>query len=327
MTRPANYDVRRVGEGVVNGRSRQMLLLVLLVFLVTPLTGIGFLGTEIMIFAIAVVGFDVLIGYTGYVSFGQALFFGSGAYVAAFSVEYVGFSFLPAVLVAVVVGVVLAVVVGALSFRRRGVYFALLTLAFAQMFWTLGFIWPDVTGGNEGFGFDRPAMDLLVTEVSMAGNLPTFAFTFVAAAIALVLAIRIIESPFGQVLKAIRENEERALFLGYNTFYYKIISFAISGAYASLAGALYAMFTQFAFLGLLFWEMSGNLLIMVLIGGLGSLFGPVAGAYLFIILRDFLSAAFSEWPLVFGAIFVLVILFSPDGLVGIGRRLRRRIGD
>ena len=306
---------------------RPTLLFTLAAFLVAPLTPVGFIATEIMIFAIAVVGFDILIGYTGYVSFGQALFFGGGAYSAAFAVEYLSLSFLPAVVGAVTLCVLLAGVVGALSFRRRGVYFALLTLAFAQMFWTMGFIWPDFTGGNEGFSFDRPALDLGVAEFSMAGNVPMYAFTFVVVALALFLAVRIVESPYGQVLKAIRENEERVEFLGYNTFRYKLLSFVVAGGYAALAGALYAMFTQFSFLNLLFWHQSGDILMMVLIGGLGTIYGPVLGVFLFILLRDYLSAIIPEWPLVLGIVFVLVILFSPDGLVGVYRRLRGQLKD
>lgn len=311
-------------NSLTNKLPRPALLVTLVAFLVTPLTTVGFITTEIMIFAIAVVGFDVLIGYTGYISFGQALFFGGGAYTTAFAVEYFGLSFLPAVVGTVVVCVVLAAVIGALSFKRRGVYFALLTLAFAQMFWTMGFIWPDITGGNEGFSFDRPVLDLLVVEFSMAGNIPIYAVTFVVVALAIFFAVRIVGSPYGQVLKALRENEERVEFLGYNTFHYKLLSFVIAGGYAGLAGSLYAMFTQFSFLNLLFWHQSGDILMMVLIGGLGTIYGPILGVFLFILLRDYLSAVIPEWPLVLGLVFVLLILFSPDGLVGIYKRLRRR---
>lgn len=306
---------------------RPTLLFTLTVFLLAPLTSVGFITTEIMIFAIAVVGFDILIGYTGYVSFGQALFFGGGAYSTAFAVEYFGLSFLPAVLGTVVLTILIAALIGVLSFRRRGVYFALLTLAFAQMFWTMGFIWPNITGGNEGFSFDRPPLDLGIVEISMAGNVPMYVVTFVVVALAVFFAVRIVESPYGQVLKAIRENEERTEFLGYNTLHYKLLAFIIAGGYAGLAGSLYAMFTQFSFLNLLFWHQSGDLLMMVLIGGLGSIYGPVLGVFLFILLRDYLSAITPEWPLVLGGVFVLVILFSPDGLVGIYNRISRRFRD
>lgn len=314
-------------HAVTGAISRPALVIVLGIFLIAPFTSIGFLTIEIMLFSVAVVGFDILIGYTGYVSFGQALFFGGGAYLAAFSIEYFGASFLPAILIAIIGGVVLAIVIGALSFQRRGVYFALLTLAFAQMFWTMGFIWPEITGGNEGFSLARPDINLGVTEISMTGSVPMFVFTFVVTALALILALRIIESPFGQVLKAVRENEERALFLGYNTFHYKLIAFAIAGGYTSLAGALYALYTQFSFLELLFWEQSGNLLMMVLIGGLGTIYGPVLGVFTFILVRDYLSALISEWPLILGGIFVLIILFSPDGLVGMINRSRQWAED
>lgn len=317
-----DIDLRASAGSLVGTVSRPALLLTLTGFLVAPLTPVGFLTTEIMIFAIAVIGFDILIGYTGYVSFGQAMFFGGGTYLFAFGVKYAGLSFLPALAVAVLGGIVVALVIGALTLRRRGVYFALLTLAFAQMFWTLGFIWPDITGGNEGLGIDRPDIVLGGLEISMAGTLPLYVFTFATVTITLVLAIRIVESPYGQVLKAIRENEERAQFLGYNTFWYKLLSFTIAGAYGALAGALYAMFTGFAFLELLFWETSGDLLMMVLIGGLGSIYGAIIGDFLFIMLRDYLSALIPEWPLILGAVFVLIILFSPEGVVGILRRGR-----
>jgi len=322
-----DIDLRDTVGSLAGTVARPALLVTLAAFLIAPLTPIGSLTTEIMIFAIAVVGFDILIGYTGYVSFGQAMFFGGGAYLFAFSVKYAGLSFLPAVFVAVLGGIVIALVVGALSLRRRGVYFALLTLAFAQMFWTLGFIWPETTGGNEGLGIDRPDIALGGVEISMQGTLPLYAFTFATVTVALVFALRIVNSPYGQVLKAIRENEERAQFLGYNTFWYKLLSFTIAGAYGSLAGALYAMLTGFAFLELLFWETSGDLLMMVLIGGLGSIYGAIVGDFVFILLRDYLSAIIPEWPLILGSVFVLIILFSPDGIVGIIRRGREWIEE
>lgn len=319
--------VQDTAESVAETVVRPSVLLTLAIFLVAPLTPVGFLTTEIMVFAVAVIGFDILIGYTGYVSFGQAMFFGGGAYTFAFSVDYFELSFLPAIILTVLAGALIALAVGALSLRRRGVYFALLTLAFAQMFWTMVFIRPEITGGNEGFGFTRPELALGVTEIPMGNDVTLYALTFVVLTVTLIIALRIIESPFGQVLKAIRENEERVQFLGYNTFHYKLMSFTIAGAYGSLAGGLYATLSGFAFQELLFWEQSGDLLMMVLIGGLGSIFGPILGGFLYIVVRDYFSAIMPEWPLVIGILFVVIILFSPDGLLGLARRIRRAFED
>lgn len=303
------------------------LWLVAVVFLLTPLTSLGYIGIEIMAFAIAVVGFDLLIGYTGYVSFGQAMFFGGGAYATDFAVTYLHLSFVPAVLVGVLTAVLMAAFVGALSFQRRGVYFSLLTLAFAQMVWTFLTVKSDLSGGTEGLPFDRPPIELGFTTIPMDGNRQMFAVTFVVAVVLLIAAVRITQSPFGQVLRAIRENEERTPFLGYNTYHYKILAFVLAGFYAGTGGALYAMYSQFAFLSLAFWKMSGELLMMVLIGGMGTLFGPVAGVYLFIVLRNVLSSAISSWQIFLGGIFVLIVLFSPDGVVGAYRYVRDRVLD
>ena len=303
------------------------LWVVVVAFLLTPYTGLGSISIEIMAFAIVAVGFDLLVGYAGYVSFGQAMFFGSGAYATDFAVTYLHLSFVPAVVIGVLTAGVLAAIVGALSFQRRGVYFSLLTLAFAQMAWTFLTVKSDFSGGTEGLAFDRPDIALGPLHVSMGGNLPMFVVTFVVAVVLLIVAVRITQSPFGQVLRAIRENEDRTPYLGFNTYRYKILGFAIAGVYAGTGGALYAMYTQFAFLSLVFWKMSGELLMMVLIGGMGTLFGPIAGVYIFIVLRNFLSNVFDAWQLVLGAIFVLIVLFSPEGVVGIYNRLSARVRD
>jgi branched-chain amino acid transport system permease protein len=303
------------------------LWLVAIAFFITPFVGFGTIAIEIMAFAIVVVGFDLLIGYTGYVSFGQAMFFGSGAYATDMAVKFLGLSFIPAVVSGMLIGGILAAIVGALSFQRRGVYFSLLTLAFAQMVWTFLTVKSEFTGGTEGLSFNRPDIALGPLHISMAGSLQMFVVTFIVAMILLIVAVRITQSPFGQVTRAIRENEDRTLYLGYNTYHYKIFAFTIAGLYAGVGGALFAMYTQFAFLSLAFWKMSGELLMMVLIGGMGTLFGPVAGVYVFMVLRNVLSNILTEWQLLLGGLFVLIVLFSPSGLAGLASRIYEKFND
>jgi len=295
---------------------RRVLWVTLAVTAVLPVV-VGPLGVEMMAFAIAVVGYDLLVGYLGYVSFGQAMFFGMGAFGTAFGVTYFSLSFVPAMLSGMALGVFGAAIVAAVAFRRRGVYFALLTFAFAQVTWTVFLTNEQWTGGNLGLTIDRPPVALPGATVSMDSNLAMVVVAYAVFAAALYAAVRLAHSPFGQVLKGIRENEERMRSLGYDVDRYKRTTFLLAGLYTATGGALYAMHTQFAFTRLLFFTTTGDLLMATIVGGIGTMLGPVYGLYGFVLLRQFLELVFPRWRLLFGVAFVLVVLYYPEGLAGV----------
>jgi branched-chain amino acid transport system permease protein len=287
-----------------------------IVLLATPFTFIGFTVLDIMAFLLAVIGLNVLVGFTGYLSFGQALYFGLGAYGTALTAAGWNLSLLPSLGVGILLGTGAAVAVGLLALRRRGIYFALLTLAFAQPVYIAANRLGDITGGTVGLTWDVPPISLGPLEVAISSNVSKFVLMFVVTLVLFRLAVQIVRSPFGQTMRAIRENEDRVAFLGYRPFHVKVIAFAIAGFYAATGGALFAVFNEFVFLSTLHWELSGDLLMMTLIGGIGTMIGPVVGTFIFIVLRDFLSLFLQRWLLILGAIFVLIVLLAPDGIVG-----------
>lgn len=287
-----------------------------IVLLATPFTFIGFTVLDIMAFLMAVMGLNVLVGFTGYLSFGQALYFGLGAYGTALTAAGWNLSLLPSLAVGILLGTGAALVVGLLALRRRGIYFALLTLAFAQPVYIATNRLEEITGGTAGLTWDVPPISLGPLEVVITSNVSKFVLMFVATVVLFRLAVQIVRSPFGQTMRAIRENEDRVAFLGYRPFRVKVFAFTIAGFYAATGGALFAVFTEFVFLDTLHWELSGDLLMMTLIGGIGTMIGPVVGTFLFIVLRDFLSLFLQRWLLILGAIFVVIVLLAPDGIVG-----------
>ncbi|MBX6378905.1 MAG: branched-chain amino acid ABC transporter permease, partial [Clostridia bacterium] len=233
------------------------------------------LATETLLFAVAAAGVDLLLGYTGMVSFGQAAFLGLGAY--SFGVLSVRFHvpFWWALGAGVGIAGLTALLVGAISARAPGLGFTMLTLAFAQLIYTVGWKWRSLTGGDDGLvGIPRPQLG----DYTVATPPAFYWFALVWVALAFYLSWRMVNSPFGAVLQAIRENADRVAFLGYNVYGFRVAVFAVGGALAGLAGALYASFAGFIGPGLLHWSQSGNLLVMTLIGGQGTLFGAVLGA-------------------------------------------------
>jgi branched-chain amino acid transport system permease protein len=219
-----------------------------------------------------------------------------------------------------VVAGVFAALIGFLVARKRGIYFALITIAVSQVFYFIAFRWDDFTGGETGLsGIDRMDVGLPgLVQIKLAGPLAYYYFVLVVFALCTLLIWRIVHSPFGKVLQAIRENEVRASYLGYRTAAYKWGAFAISGLFSGLAGGLYTLLINAAFAGVLDWTQSGNVVMMTLLGGgTVNFFGPILGAGIFIVSRDLLSAYWESWMLVYGMIFVLVILFIPSGILGL----------
>ncbi|MFQ5830482.1 MAG: ATP-binding cassette domain-containing protein [Candidatus Methylomirabilia bacterium] len=275
-------------------------------------------ATEIAIFMLVGFGFNLLLGYTGLTSFGHGAYLGLAAYAAALTQIHLVKGFWVPLAVGLGTAVVLGGMLGFLILRRRGVYFALLTLAFTQMFFYIVYRWTALTGGESGLGgIVRPSF--LGLDLTSRLN-----FYYVTAAIVFTGAFctwRIVHAPFGTVLQAIRENERRATFLGYDVRRYKWAAFVLSTGLTGLGGVLLVLLKQFAYADLVHVAMSGEILAMTLVGGMRHFLGPAVGAAFFILFREVLTSFTENWLLYFGLLFMGFILFSPDGILGVFRRL------
>jgi branched-chain amino acid transport system permease protein len=271
-------------------------------------------------FALFACAFNLLIGYVGLVSFGHALYFGWASYLCAYAAK--GWHFDPelAVVIGTATAAALGAIAGSIAIRRQGIYFAMITLALAQMMYFFALRAP-FTGGEDGI--QAVPRGRLFGILNLGDEMTMYAVVLVVVLATFLLIYRIINSPFGEVLKAIRENEQRAISLGYKTDRYKLAAFILSATLAGLAGALKAIVFQLASLTDVHWTMSGEVVLMTLVGGLGTLFGPVVGAFFIIALENYL-APFGQWVLVIqGVIFVVCVLMFRRGIVGeLAHRLR-----
>jgi branched-chain amino acid transport system permease protein len=273
-------------------------------------------------FALFACAFNLLIGYVGLLSFGHAAYFGGAAYIAAHVAKVWGWPIELAILSGVAVSALLGLVFGALAIRRQGIYFAMITLALAQMVFFIA-LQAKFTGGEDGI--QAVPRKVLLGFIDISSEL-TFYYVVLAIFLAgFALVYRVVHSPFGQVLKAIRENEPRTVSLGYRVNHYKLLAFVLSASLAGLAGSTKVFVTQLASLTDVQWQMSGEVVLMTLVGGLGTLFGPVVGAFVVITMQNYLSG-FGEWVLVIqGVIFVVVVLSFRRGIVGeIGAWIKAR---
>ena len=282
--------------------------------------------TEILIWGLLAMSLDLLIGYTGMVSFGHSAFFGLGMYGAAAALLTVR---PPNLWLAILYGLVgagaVAVFVAYFSTRLRDIYFAITTLVFSQIFYVIIFTWTEVTGGENGLGFSQPAF--AIPGVVSARFTPVTLHWFVLAVVTVsYLGLRrITQSPFGMVLQSIRENEPRTRAIGYHVERYKIVAVMLSGLFAGLAGVLYALQNKFAAPDFVFFLVSGEVVVFNVMGGMGTLVGPLAGAAFFFLLRELFSRFFTEYYLIpVGIIFTLMVIFVPQGLLGF---LRRRLNQ
>jgi branched-chain amino acid transport system permease protein len=288
-------------------------LLVVLPFI--PVVGYPFFLMKVLCFALFACAFNLMLGYGGLLSFGHAAYFGFAAYVSAYTAKHWGLTPELSILLGTGSGALLGLAFGSLAIRRQGIYFAMITLALAQMVYFFSLQTPKFTGGEDGiqavprnklFGM-LPLGNDLITYYLVAG-------IFVAGVL---LIYRIIHSPFGQVLKAIRDNEARAVSLGYRVNQYKLAVFVLSASLAGLAGATKAIAVQLASLTDVHWSMSGEVVLMTLVGGMGTVFGPIVGAAVIISMQNFL-AGLGDWVTILqGIIFVICVLIFREGIVGV----------
>ncbi|MBI2013977.1 MAG: branched-chain amino acid ABC transporter permease [Candidatus Rokubacteria bacterium] len=278
--------------------------------------------TEILIWGLLAMSSDILIGYTGMVSFGHSVFFGIGMYGAAAALLTVRPPNLwLALLYGLVAAALVAVFVAYFSTRLRDIYFAITTLVFSQIFYVIIFTWTEVTGGENGLTFRQPP--LAIPGVPSAAFTPVTLHWFVLGVVTLsyLLLRRVTQSPFGMVLQSIRENEPRTRAIGYHVERYKIVAVMLSGLVAGLAGVLYAIQNKFVAPDFVFFVVSGEVVIFNVMGGMGTLVGPVAGAAFFLLLREGLSRFWTEYYLIpVGIIFTLMVIWIPQGLLGFAKR-------
>ena len=283
------------------------------------------LATRVVVLGMAAMALNFLLGFTGVLSFGHAAYFGLGAYGAAMTIAYVAPSTGLAILIGVTVGTLAAAIVGALIVKLRGVYFAMVTIAFGQVFYFIAFRWNKVTGGDDGLtGWHRQPLNLGFTQIDILGNDKAFYYlALVVFAVGVGIMAWLLRSPFGRTLLAIRENERRARFLGIPVERHIWMSFVISGLFASLAGTLYALLNNFTDPRALHWSLSGNFVIMAVLGGMRSFWGPLIGAAIFVVLQDYVSSHTENWMSVIGVCFMMVVLFFPRGVLGLVKRRER----
>lgn len=276
---------------------------------------------QVFILTVYAMSYDLLMGYTGLLSFGHAMFFGGGAYVLGILLKHAGWGLGPALLMVVLVALAQSLAIGVVSLRLSGVYLTMVTLAFAQMF----FILAEATDFRQWTGAEDGLQSIPVPAwLSPTNERLRFYFIALAFAVAMyLLARRVVNSPTGKVMVAIRENEARARVIGYNTFVYKLIALCTSGVMAGLAGAMNAMWNLNANPSMLSVNTTINALLMTIIGGVGTLVGPMLGAGVIQLLGYWLNATFGpRWPLIFGVVYILIVLFLPYGIVGTWRMRR-----
>ncbi len=282
------------------------------------------LGSEVLVLALAAMALNFLLGFTGALSFGHAAFFGLGSYGVGMTIKYLLPNTLVGMALGVLVGAVAAALIGALIVRLRGIYFAMVTIAFGQVFYFIAFRWNSATGGDDGLsGWHSMPIDLGFARINILDSQLTFYyFVLFWFAISVAIMAGLLRSPFGRTLLAIRENEQRARFLGIPIERHIWLSWLISCAFASLAGTLYALLNNFADPHFLHWEQSGQFVIMAVLGGMRSFWGPLLGAAIFILLQNYVSSQTENWMTFIGIFFILVVLFFPRGVLGLVRRRR-----
>jgi branched-chain amino acid transport system permease protein len=271
------------------------------------------LGSQILIFMLFAMGYDICLGYAGMLSFGHAAFFGMGAYTTGLLILHYDANILLAIFVGVLFSVLLALPIGYTAIRRRGIYFAMVTLAYAQMFYFVAFKWTTLTGGDDGLqGIPRPDF----FGISLQSETSVYYFILGFLLIAILFAFRVVHSPFGHALVSIRESEQRAISIGFNPNRFKLMAFVISAGLCGLAGSLYCILQNFVPLKTLHWSISGDIVMMTILGGMGTLVGPLFGGMFVVLMREVLSTYTHLWALFMGISFIVIVLVFRRGVIG-----------
>jgi branched-chain amino acid transport system permease protein len=301
-------------------------LLLTMPYWINWIGGYTSLGSRVLVLALAAMSLNFLLGFTGVLSFGHAAYFGLGAYGLGLTIKYLVPSTLVGMAVGVLAGTVAAAIIGLLIVRLRGIYFAMATIAFGQVFYFIAYRWNSVTGGDDGLtGWQRMPIDLGFGTVDILNSDKAFYYlVLICFVVAVGIMVALLHSPFGRTLLAIRENERRARFLGIPIDRHIWLSWMISCTFVALAGTLYALLNNFADPHDLHWDQSGDFVIMAVLGGMRAFWGPLIGAAIFVVLQDYVSSQTENWMFFIGLFFVLVVLFFPRGVLGILRRTTPR---
>ncbi|MDR7482914.1 MAG: branched-chain amino acid ABC transporter permease [Armatimonadota bacterium] len=287
------------------------------------------LATQVLVYALFSLGYNLLFGYTGLLSFGHAAFFGLGSYSAALLARHVTANVALTLPAAVLVAAAMGAVIGFFCLRRRGDYFSLMTLAFGQLLYFVAHQWRTVTGGDDGLrGIPLPSVAIGGWAVDLTTSVATYALVAVLTFAAFLAFRRLLASPFGTALQAIRENELRAEAVGYDTFRLKLWAFVLSAGMSGAAGALNVYLLKFVGLNSLHWITSGYVVLITILGGTGTLYGPLVGALAFVGLQDALSgvpAIMDRWPFFVGLLFILCVWTFPEGIWGTAQRVYARL--
>ncbi|OWJ66162.1 branched-chain amino acid ABC transporter permease [Inquilinus limosus] len=314
--------IEREAEGGLTGAKLAIALAVAVIALGAPYLLYPVFLMKLLCFALFACAFNLLIGYVGLLSFGHAAFFGGAAYVTAHAAKVWGWPPELAILAGTAAAAALGLVMGFLAIRRQGIYFAMITLALSQMVFFVALQAP-FTGGEDGI--QSVPQDRMFGLLDLSDSLTFYYVVLAIFGLGFFIIWRIVHSPFGQILKAIRENEPRAISLGYRVDAYKLTAFVMSAALAGLAGGTKALVFQLASLTDIQWQMSGEVILMTLLGGIGTLVGPVVGAGLVVTLQNYLAESALPVTVVTGAIFVVVVLLFRRGIVGeVAHWLRRK---
>jgi branched-chain amino acid transport system permease protein len=298
------------------------LLLLTLPFWLDRVGGYTQLGSRVVILGLAAMSLNFLLGYTGVLSFGHAAFFGLAGYGAGLTIKFLVPSTLAGIAVGIIAGIAAAAIIGALIVRLRGIYFAMVTIAFGQVFYFIAYRWNTVTGGDDGLsGWHRLPIEFGIATLDILHNDKAFYYLALASfAVGVGAMAALLRSPFGRTLLAIRENERRARFLGIPVDRHIWLSWMVSCSFVALAGTLYALLNNFADPHDLHWDQSGDFVIMAVLGGMRSFWGPLIGAAIFVVLQDYISSQTQNWMSFIGLFFVLIVLFFPRGVLGMIKR-------
>jgi branched-chain amino acid transport system permease protein len=305
------------------GRQRALMLAGLIALALLPLWlpyvgGYTALGTKVLVYGIAVLALNLLLGFSGGLSFGHAAYFGLGAYGAGMTLKFLAPSTPLALLAGTVVAGVAATAVGPLVMRRRGIYFAMITIAIGQLLYFVAVRWNEFTGGEDGLaGFERQPLHFGRWVFDATNETKYFYVVLVCFVVAVLLMRAILASPLGHTWVAIRENRRRAEFLGVRADLYIWAAFAISGTFMGLAGALNAMLFNFTSPQDLHWILSGDFVIMIVLGGMRNFWGPLLGVVIYVVAQDYLSSVTDNWMTVIGMLFVIIVLAFPKGILGL----------